>query len=350
MQPYVSPGALHMHTIYSHDSPGTIPDIVQAARRTGLQWVIVTDHDSLEARPFAGWHDGVLVIVGHEITPAHNHFLALDVDEVINNKKPPQDFVDEVYARGGFGIIAHPDDRIINAVKKNCYTWDDWSVDGPRDRQNRSVGLELWNLMSDWASQLNRSNKYWNFFFARQTLQGPTANTLAWWDRLNMAGKKTFGVAGVDAHAVKHRVPWGYVEVFSYRWSFQTLTNYLLLHEPLDHNADRARQQVLAALQAGQLFFANRLEGEAASLIFGIRRGKQQWTIGDTLNVQSGACKLFVDVGRNYEVRLIHNGLTRSRGKRALCECLEKPGVYRIEAYHPSGRPWLFTNPFYIIE
>ena len=58
-------------------------------------------------------------------------------------------------------------------------------------------------------------------------------HVLAWWDRLNMAGKRTFGVGGVDAHAIKKRAPWGEVEVFGYKWTFSTLTNYLLLPEPL---------------------------------------------------------------------------------------------------------------------
>src|SRR6266498_6012642 len=77
-------GALHMHTIYS-DGTGTVEELARAARAAGLRWIIVTDHDTLEGQRFEGWIDGVLVIVDHEITPDRNHFLALNVDEVIDN-------------------------------------------------------------------------------------------------------------------------------------------------------------------------------------------------------------------------------------------------------------------------
>src|SRR5919109_3155835 len=97
------PGALHMHTTYS-DGTGTVDEVIQAARDAGLRWIVITDHDTLEGRPFEGWRNDVLVIVGHEITPDHNHFLALNVDEVIDRTLAPQDYVDAVYARGGFGI------------------------------------------------------------------------------------------------------------------------------------------------------------------------------------------------------------------------------------------------------
>ncbi|HJZ47374.1 MAG TPA: PHP domain-containing protein, partial [Roseiflexaceae bacterium] len=122
------PGALHMHTTYS-DGSGSVEDLARAARAAGLRWIIITDHDTLAGQQYEGWIDGVLVIIDHEITPDHNHFLALNVDEVIDNTLAPQDFVEAVYARGGFGIIAHPDERVRNDFK-DIYRWDDWDVDG----------------------------------------------------------------------------------------------------------------------------------------------------------------------------------------------------------------------------
>lgn len=343
---YYTPGALHIHTVHS-DGTGTIDDVARAAHEAGLRWIIITDHDTLAGRAEAGWRHDVLVIVGHEITPDRNHFLALNVDQVVDRSHAPQDFVDAVYARGGFGIIAHPDEHVANHFKQ-IYRWDDWGVDGPRDRAGRVVGIELWNLMSDWGEHLTQRNKELLFFFPRLGLSGPTPATLAWWDRLNMAGKRTFGAGGVDVHAFKRRVPWGEVEVFPYRWMFQTLTNYLLLDEPLDADAHVATNQVYAALTGGRSYFVNRYDGDCPELVFHARRGARRWELGESIELREGPVTLSADCG-NAEalVRLIHNGRVRASSLGLLRHTVAEPGVYRLEGYH-KNRPWLYSNPIYL--
>jgi hypothetical protein len=341
------PGALHMHTIYS-DGTGTVEQLARAARDAGLRWIIITDHDTLEGKPFEGWLDDVLVIVGHEITPDHNHFLALNVAEVIDNTLAPQDYIDAVYTRGGFGIIAHPDERVANSFK-DIYRWDDWSVDGPRERAGRPVGIELWNLMSDWGEHLTPRSKELLFFFPRLGLSGPTAETLAWWDRLNVAGQRTFGVGGVDAHAFKKRAPWGEVEVFSYKWIFGTLTNYLLLRDPLSNDPRAATHQVYGALAEGRSYFVNRLDGDCPALVFHAARGGEEWTLGECPSLRDGPLTFAADVGRDAEVQLIRDGHVAVTGLRALRQTITQPGVYRLEAYQ-KGRPWLYSNPIYVMD
>lgn len=342
---FVYPGALHIHTTFS-DGSGDFPAVIAAAREAGLRWIIVTDHDTLAGKSFEGWHDDLLVIVGHEITPDRNHFLALNVDAVVSRDQPPQDFVDEVYARGGFGIIAHPDERVANNFKE-IYRWDDWTIDGPRERQGRVVGLELWNAMSDWGEHLTRSNKYLLFFQPRLGLSGPTPATLAWWDRLNAAGRRTFGVGGVDVHAFKHRAPWGEVEVFPYRWMFGTLTNYLLLDQPLNADPARARDQVFAALTGGRCYFVNRLDGQAPAITFTARQSGQLWPMGATLSLAAGPPTLIADVGSDAPIQLIRNGRVLAGGIRQIRQSVNQPGVYRLEGYR-GGKPWLYTNPIFI--
>jgi hypothetical protein len=344
---FVYPGALHIHTAYS-DGSGTYPEVIAAADEAGLRWIIVTDHDTLEGRPFAGWHGGVLVVVGHEITPDRNHFLALNTDGVVGNARPPQDFVDEVYARGGFGIIAHPDERVANDFKA-IYRWDDWTVDGPRQRDGRPVGIELWNLMSDWGESLTRTNRFANFFVPALGIAGPTPATLAWWDRLNMVGRRTFGVGGVDAHAFRRKVPWGEAVVFPYRWLFGTLTNYLLLDRPLHDDAVEATNQVYAALAAGRSYFVNRLEGDAPAIVFEARRGEEHYTIGDNAEIAPGPLLIEADVGRDAYIRLIADGEVLTSGVRRIRQSVDAGAVYRLEGY-VGGKPWLFTNPIYVAD
>jgi hypothetical protein len=350
---YYSPGALHMHTTFS-DGSGSVEELARAARDAGLRWIIITDHDTLAGLPQAGWLHDVLVIVGHEITPDHNHFLALNVAEVVDRELGPQRFVDEVYARGGFGIIAHPDERVANAFK-DIYRWDDWAIDGPSQRSGRTVGIELWNLMSDWGEHLTHRNKELLFFVPRLGLAGPTNETLAWWDQLNIAGKRTFGVGGVDAHAFKRRVPWGTAEIFPYRWIFGTLTNYLLLDAPLAPDARTATDQVYAALATGRSYFVNRLDGDCAELGFfchttpvgAHRAAPVAASCGDTVPLVGGVLTFEASVPLDAELHLIHNGRVLARSWRALRHTITEPGVYRLEGYR-KGRPWLYANPVYV--
>ncbi|MFN8477534.1 MAG: CehA/McbA family metallohydrolase [Kouleothrix sp.] len=339
------PGALHMHSTYS-DGSGSVEDLIRAAQAAGLRWIILTDHDTLAGQPYEGWHSNLLVIVDHEITPDRNHFLALNVDEVVDNTLAPQDFVDAVYARGGFGIIAHPDEHLKNDFK-DIYRWDDWSVDGPRERAGRPVGIELWNHLSDWGEHLTRRNKELMYFFPHLALHGPTAETLAWWDRLNMQGKRTFGVGGIDVHAIKRKVPWGTIEVFPYQWTFGTLTNYLLLDEPLATDAHTAIHQVYGALAAGRSYFINRRDGVCPQLVFHALRGDQHFPIGSTARLSDGPLLLAVDAGSPADLRLIGDGRIVARSNRAFRYEVREPGVYRLEGYRHK-RPWLFSNPIYI--
>ncbi|WP_129629984.1 CehA/McbA family metallohydrolase [Candidatus Oscillochloris fontis] len=345
---FIYPGALHIHTTYS-DGSGSFPQVIAAAQAAGLRWIIVTDHDTQAGAEFAGWHAGLLVIVGHEITPDHNHFLALNLDHVVSNQLPPQAFIDAVYAEGGFGIIAHPDERVTSRFTE-IYRWDDWMIDGPRERAGQTVGLELWNLMSDWAEHLTPRNRFVNFLWPKRGLRGPTRATLTWWDQLNMAGKRTFGVGGVDAHALKHRVPWGEVEVFPYRWIFKSLTNYLMLDTPLDRDPAKATQQVYAALRSGHSYFVNRLDGDAPAIEFYAQRKNQdaeRYGPGDAVSLGGGELVIKADVGCRARLRLIRNGVAVAHGRGHLRYVVTHPGVYRLEGRR-WGRPWLYSNPIWV--
>jgi hypothetical protein len=342
---HISPGALHIHTHYS-DGSGTITDVARAAQQAGLEWIIITDHDTLDGRHEQGWYDRVLTLIDQEITPFHNHFLALNLDHVVSNTLLPQQFIDETYDSGGFGIIAHPDEQRYNDFK-GIYRWDDWNINSPTRNSGRSVGIELWNFMSDWSEQLTPTNKEWSYLFPRSVLKGPTKATIEWWDSLNMAGKRTFGVWGVDVHAFLRPSPFGRLQVFPYRWAFHTLTTYLWLPERLSNNFTSAMRMVYGALAQGRSYMVNRLDGECPDLAFYAFRGAERWYAGDIASLRQGPITLKIDLGVNAEVRLIHNGQVKLQANRAILTTINESGVYRVEAVKKS-LPWVYSNPMYI--
>lgn len=345
--PFIYPGAMHIHTTYS-DGSGSIPEVIAAAHEAGLRWIIITDHDTLKGKSFEGWHDGLLVLVGHEITPTRNHYLALNVNEVINRQQPTQDFIDAVYTRGGFGIIAHPDDHEQNRATA-IHPWEDWSINGPRQREGRTGGLEIWNWMSDWRSKHRLYDRHRLVDAPHTLLTGPTESLLSWWDELNTTGRRTFGTAGLDVHATLQRHPDGTrtIQTFPYLWMFRTLTNYLLLDAPLESGSTQAIQQVLKALSLGRSYMLNRMDGSAPELPLLVTRGEERWQIGDSPSLAGGALKLLASVGNEAEARLIHNGRIVARAPHMLEHTIDQPGVYRVEGRR-NGRGWLFTNPLFV--
>jgi hypothetical protein len=342
---HASPGAIHIHSQHS-DGSGSIPHIARAARQAGIEWVIITDHDTLDGRADHGYIDGVLTLVDQEITPFHNHFLGLNLDRVISNTLPPQQFIDATYDAGGFGIIAHPDEQTYNEFK-GLYRWDDWNINSPTNMSGRSTGIELWNFMSDWGEQVTPSNKEFLYTFPMRGLRGPTKATLEWWDALNIAGKRTFGIWGLNAHAYLRPSPFGRLQVFSYEWSFKTLTNYLWLPEKLPGNLNTAMRMVYGALAQGRSYMVNRMEGDCPNLEFVAFRGAERWYAGDIASLREGPITIKVALGTDASVRLIHNGTEILRGRSTLLTTINASGVYRIESTK-TKTPWLMTNPIYI--
>jgi hypothetical protein len=72
-------GVVHVHTTLS-DGGGTPEEVIRAARATGLAFLGITDHNNLDAKPFEGYRDGVLVLVGSELSTPVGHLLGLGLD------------------------------------------------------------------------------------------------------------------------------------------------------------------------------------------------------------------------------------------------------------------------------
>src|SRR5512136_264382 len=93
---------LHMHTTYS-DGSGTHAELGHAALRSGLDVIIVTDHNILVQGMNEYYRDGkkkVLLLVGEEIhdqdrEPQKNHLLVFGVDRELSQLADhPQALID----------------------------------------------------------------------------------------------------------------------------------------------------------------------------------------------------------------------------------------------------------------
>ncbi|GAB4493189.1 MAG: hypothetical protein Fur0016_25010 [Anaerolineales bacterium] len=98
----------HCHTIYSKDSLVEPRQLVEAARRKGIDRLIVTDHNSiggaLEAQKIAP----ELVIVGEEILTTQGEFLAAFVRQEIPAGLKPLEVIHRLKEQGAFISVSHP--------------------------------------------------------------------------------------------------------------------------------------------------------------------------------------------------------------------------------------------------
>lgn len=100
-------GVVHVHTRASHDSPGTLEQVVSAARSAGLAWVAISEHTKPGRQGPHGVIDGVVVIPGFEMSAAGGSLLGLGVPELPPVTKDPAALVRWVHERGGVAVVGH---------------------------------------------------------------------------------------------------------------------------------------------------------------------------------------------------------------------------------------------------
>jgi predicted metal-dependent phosphoesterase TrpH len=100
----------HCHTIASKDSLTRPADLVAAARRKGLDRVIVTDHNTIAGARAAQEFDPELIIVGEEILTTRGEILAAFVTEEIPPFLSPQETLHRLREQGAFISVSHPYD------------------------------------------------------------------------------------------------------------------------------------------------------------------------------------------------------------------------------------------------
>ncbi len=344
---YEKVGAIHIHSVFS-DGSGRYPEIIQAAAELGLQFLLFSDHRTLEPKrqQREKFYDKVLVGIGYEINDSnnHNHLLAFELDREVEWGLPPVEYTRRVVEQGGWAVIAHPDERRHRLPEFPPYPWTAWQC-------NDFQALEIWNQLSEWMERLTRWNKFWLYLNPRRSVVAPTRWTLELWDRLNLE-RRVVGLGGVDAHA--HFYPiWRNlgVKIFPYKVQFRSILTHVLLSEPPEErDASRALKQLFAALRAGRAFISNRFLGDAAGFRFwaeDIATGTL-YLPGDRAPVGTHlqfAVKLPLETDQVSLLKDSHP--VWKKRESAIPYQNSTPGVYRAEVKR-KGRAFIYSNPIVI--
>jgi hypothetical protein len=338
-------GVVHVHTTYS-DGGGTPEEVVAAARAAGLGFVNISDHNVLDAKPLEGYHDGVLTLVGAEISAAKGHVLALGIrDPAYRFWGDPVDIFDDVRSLGGFAFISHP------LTGREDLRWGHWDVKGP-------WGLEILNGDSQWRQagpfKIARSLLLYglNRRYALLTSLVSSEETLALWDRL-LAERDVPALYGADAH---NRLALGKkrgLRFPSYEAAFSLARDHVLLDGPLVGELEHDRALWLDAIRRGRLYVGLDALAPANDVSFVAEGAGRRWTMGDTAPpLPDLRLRVAGRMPAGAVIRLVRDGQEVARRVGELTwDVGTTQGVYRVEVYVPGWRmPWILTNPIYVFD
>lgn len=347
---------LHMHTTYS-DGYGHHSDIAEAALRSGIDAVIVTDHNV--------WVNGVekyvnqgdkrvLLLIGEEIhdqtrEPQKNHLLVLNANtELATHASEPQKLIDAVNRVGGLSFLAHPHDPPAPAINEGDLSWVDWDI-------RNFTGIELWNAMTEMKSLVK--SKLHGFLYAfnpKRVARGPFPETIKIWDELLAKGMRVVAIGGSDAHALQYKLGPIRKEIFPYEFHFKAVNTHLLLNSPLSGQLIEDRDKIYTALSKGHAFIGYDLPTTTHGFRF-TAHGKEETVImGDAVSAKYGIT-FQIRLPFATECNLIRDGnIVKTWKKRQNCTYITSDtGVYRVEVYIRylgMRRGWIFSNPIYVTE
>jgi hypothetical protein len=373
---------LHVHSSFSHDSRGTIEEIVAAAKEAGVRVIMFSEHPASSYDYFLDGHrgvkDGVLLIPGAET----EGFLAFPRQSIQKVKTDsPQAFADLVRSTGGLVFVCHLEERM------------DWEI-------ANVTGMEIYNTHADFKEETRFVQALraplMMFSLATSVKQYPQevfgalldypADYLKRYDQLCQKARHT-GVSANDAHHNQ-----GYrakvmddgkvlvedilgekvamldpaklpaislltagkkvgdvildLDLDPYVRSFRHVSTHLLLTEI---NEATVRQ----ALADGRAYVAFDWIADPTGFVYQADRGADNWPIGSEVPLAEDL-RLRAEAPLEGQFKVIRDGTAvLDQSAAAIDFPVKEPGVYRVEVWlnlAGENRPWILTNPIYVRE
>ena len=377
---------LHTHAEDATHTGGTRPELLAAAKRAGVQIVMLTDH----VRPgrdfiddsWRGLREGVLFIPGAE----DRGFLSFPMKSIKGLEAGTREqYVNVIRGGGGDIFLSHVEERA------------DWPTD-------QLDGLEIYNHHSDVKNEgafqlwlqgtmtdamrlpalVSALSQYPEEIIGAQ--QDYLTEIIAKWDRDSQQHRLT-GIAANDCHhnqvftvtvIDENTVEIGYItskptttrvtaekvpgvaalvkgrkrgeliarlDFDPYERSLRYVSTHILARE-LTESATRE------ALRAGHAYVAHDWLCDSTGFAFVARGGgKTNHVMGDEVKLRA-ALKLIAATPVKCTMKLIRNGEELKRANTDRLDFgVEMPGVYRVEAWldvDGEQRPWIYSNPIYV--
>ncbi len=357
---------LHMHSERSHDSRGTVSEIIAAAKATGTKVVGFSEHPSRTtadvAAAVSGWRDGVYFLAGTE-SGNTLHWPARD-------------------SAADLRFVSHPEEV-------------------PTFDRSRFAGMEIYNTHTDAKDEPTKkllSALILNLAAVRAHPQAAfesfldyPADFMARFDQLTRAAPFS-GIAANDSHQNQGFTviaePDGSVQVLDATsdpvWTGEGIKAAMLLaafgqttrpasstvltrfqldpyeismrHVGTFLQIDKISEgSVRHALRTGRIILGFEIVAPLPQVGFWIEcDGKPVATVGDRLAWRSGLTLRVALPTEAATVRILRNGepIHRQEQAKTCTRAGLESGVYRLEAFQSlAGQewPWVISNPIYIL-
>ncbi len=337
-------GVVHVHTSLS-DGGGTPEEVIAAAKAVGLGFIVITDHNNLDAKPVEGYHDGVLVLVGSEIATVEGHILGVGIaDPVFRFSGDGKDALEDIRELGGVAFAAHPTSPLA------AFRFSGWDLPGP-------WGLELMNGDSQWREAgLARLAKVALLYSANsryallESLTPPDA-ALERWDAL-LARRDVPALAGADAHSRLPLLKGRSLRFPSYESLFGLFENHVLLDAPLTGDIVSDGRALIQSLGQGRSYIGLDALAPAEDFLFEAEAEGRRYGMGDTVPLASAPrLRAGGRVPRGARVNLFRDGQLAAAAEGSVEAIADRPGVYRVEVEVPGWPvPWVISNPIYVFD
>ncbi len=314
-------GAVHVHSFLSHDSRGTIPEIAAAAEACGLDFLIMTDHQTPHSvsRGTRGMIGRTLFLVGAEIRTPQGTLLAFPLRHFVRPGATLAETVADVHAQGGLAFAGHAERE---------FAWDEPALDG----------VEIVNLHAAAKDAPVGSLAFHTMFTPMRTMLSLLAMrpdlVLGRWDQRLGVGLPATPVGGNDAHA---NVSALFATIGTYEEIFGVLSTHVLAPE-------LSEAAIVEALRAGRTYVAFDLHRDATGFDFRARNRDGDHLPGSELT-SSAELELRVTVPAAATIHLLHEGRRVRAGEGLTLELRDPPpGVWRVEVELSSARPWIYSS------
>ncbi len=316
-------GQIHMHCYLSHDSKGTLEEITLAAKKNGVQWIILTDH--LRKLPPGNYPDlmnGVLIIYGCENNgPAGSSLLRASLKDpatILHLHGHLENFCRLTEKEVGSGLI----------VK-------DAEIDG----------IELVNFHANAVMRAGRiaASVFLDPDSIYDSLPEPFPPILEYWQKLAIkAGRPIPIFAAPDAHQNQKILG---IQVDSYELILGMVSTHIWIEQGKELN----QASIFEAIKRGRTYIAFDYLGDPTGFQFCAKAdgqlsftgdtAKKPWLVNVTLPDSAGAsAKLEIRFFRN-------NKLVETDGGNRYWD--PRPGFWRVEVWK-NEKLWIISGQILI--
>jgi hypothetical protein len=378
----------HCHSNLSHDSPGTIEDILKGAKENNVKAIFMSEHPSEKINIFTdglkGNIEGVIFFAGGE-TKGFLVYPKAGFDQP--EEKDLQKYVDEVIKNCGIIFMCHPDEE------------RDWNL-------KNLTGMEIYNIHADLRDEEGLTN-----ILMKKIIKGITQDFkeleimekykqelyflifdepekfLKIFDKQCQKGKFV-GIAGNDTHynvgIVIKKIDDEKVEITDvlgenkyivlpiqslvepiqtkarnskisdkifeirldpYNVSFKYVSTHIFVKEINEEN-------ILDSVRKGNCYVSFDWILPPEGFLFYLEDGEKKYPMGTEIKFKKGMKLKIFAPSNNSIIKLIKDGEKLKEEKNFSLEYqLKEKGIYRVEIHLPFLKkeiPWIYSNPIYV--